>query len=160
VGTVIRTSAGLGFSQVLLTKESANPWQPKVIRSGMGSHFKISVMDDIEFNADYVKSLIERKTLFIVTHCANKLGSNSTNITELSALSQTMTGLGATTFDNLILIVGNESRGVERTTMDMLEQLKASVITLTIPLENALDSLSCPVAFGIIGHELKKVFLV
>ena len=41
VGTILRTAWAIGLSQVWFTAGSADPWSPKVIRSGMGAQFAI-----------------------------------------------------------------------------------------------------------------------
>ena len=43
VGTILRTAWSIGLSQVWFTEGSADPWSPKVIRSGMGAQFAINV---------------------------------------------------------------------------------------------------------------------
>jgi len=44
VGTIIRSAEAFGASGVLLTKGSAHPWNPKVMRSSAGSLFRIPVV--------------------------------------------------------------------------------------------------------------------
>jgi len=43
IGTLLRTSAAAAVDAVLLTTGCADPFSPKVIRSGMGAHFKLPV---------------------------------------------------------------------------------------------------------------------
>lgn len=40
VGTVLRTAAALGTELVILTGESADPWNPKTVRAAMGALFR------------------------------------------------------------------------------------------------------------------------
>ena len=42
VGTILRTAWSIGLTQVWLTNGSADPWSPKVIRSGMGAQFALT----------------------------------------------------------------------------------------------------------------------
>lgn len=39
VGSILRSAAAFGFTQVLALKGTAAVWSPKVVRSGMGAHF-------------------------------------------------------------------------------------------------------------------------
>ncbi len=41
VGTILRTAWAAGLSQVWFTAGSADPWNPKVVRSGMGAQFAL-----------------------------------------------------------------------------------------------------------------------
>lgn len=54
VGTILRSAAALDFEAAILTPGSADPFSPKVLRAGMGAHFKIPIifMDAGEI-ADY-----------------------------------------------------------------------------------------------------------
>ena len=43
LGTLLRSAAALGVQAVLLTPESTDAFAPKVVRSGMGAHFKLQI---------------------------------------------------------------------------------------------------------------------
>lgn len=43
VGTILRTALAVGLTEVVLTKGTADPYNPKVVRSGMGAHFKLRI---------------------------------------------------------------------------------------------------------------------
>lgn len=45
VGSILRSAAALGFSQVLALKGTAALWSPKVIRAGMGAHFALHLVE-------------------------------------------------------------------------------------------------------------------
>jgi TrmH family RNA methyltransferase len=44
VGTLLRSAAAAGVQAVLLSPGSADPWQPKVVRAGMGAHFRLPIL--------------------------------------------------------------------------------------------------------------------
>jgi RNA methyltransferase, TrmH family len=48
VGTILRCAAAFGFRQVLAIKGTAALWSPKVLRSGMGSHFGLRLIEQLE----------------------------------------------------------------------------------------------------------------
>ena len=48
VGSVLRSAAALGASQVLALKGTAALWSPKVLRAGMGAHFALSLVEGLE----------------------------------------------------------------------------------------------------------------
>ena len=48
VGTILRSAAAFGFSQVLAMKGTAALWSPKVLRAGMGAHFGLKLIEGLE----------------------------------------------------------------------------------------------------------------
>lgn len=51
VGTVLRSAAAFGFTQVVALKGTAGLWSPKVLRAGMGAHFSLSLVEGVEVTA-------------------------------------------------------------------------------------------------------------
>jgi len=45
VGTILRTAAAFGFAQVVALKGTAALWSPKVLRAGMGAHFRLELIE-------------------------------------------------------------------------------------------------------------------
>ena len=45
VGTIMRSAAAAGIKQLVLSPDCADVWAPKVLRSGMGAHFLLSIHD-------------------------------------------------------------------------------------------------------------------
>ncbi|NLB77625.1 MAG: RNA methyltransferase, partial [Clostridiaceae bacterium] len=50
LGTIIRSADACGFDAVILSKDSADPYNPKVIRSTMGSLFHIPIIIEEDFD--------------------------------------------------------------------------------------------------------------
>jgi len=48
VGSVLRSAAALGVTQVLALKGTAALWSPKVLRAGMGAHFGLRLIEGLE----------------------------------------------------------------------------------------------------------------
>ena len=46
-GSVLRSAAALGFTQVLALEGSASLWSPKVLRAGMGAHFALDLVEGL-----------------------------------------------------------------------------------------------------------------
>ena len=51
VGTILRSAAAFGFTQVLALKGTAALWSPKVLRAGMGAHFGLHLVEGLDENA-------------------------------------------------------------------------------------------------------------
>ena len=62
VGTLIRTSEAMGFSAAVLVKGTADPWQPKAVRSAAGSLLRLPVIH-CESAADAAEMLHEMATV-------------------------------------------------------------------------------------------------
>jgi TrmH family RNA methyltransferase len=48
VGSILRSAAAFGFSQVIALKGCAALWSPKVLRAGMGAHFALQLVEGVE----------------------------------------------------------------------------------------------------------------
>ncbi|NXK45806.1 MRM3 methyltransferase, partial [Chauna torquata] len=51
LGTVLRSAAGAGCEKVLLTKGCVDPWEPKVLRAGMGAHFRVPIVANLDWES-------------------------------------------------------------------------------------------------------------
>lgn len=50
MGSLIRTAAAVGCTRILTTVGSVDVWEPKVLRSGCGSHFRIPILNSIPWS--------------------------------------------------------------------------------------------------------------
>lgn len=50
LGTILRGAAGVGCQKVILMKGCVDLWEPKVIRSGAGAHFRTPVISNVEWD--------------------------------------------------------------------------------------------------------------
>ena len=48
VGSILRSAAAFGFSQIIALKGTAALWSPKVLRAGMGAHFSLRLVEGVE----------------------------------------------------------------------------------------------------------------
>jgi TrmH family RNA methyltransferase len=48
VGSMLRSAAAFGFSQVIALKGTAALWSPKVLRAGMGAHFGLHLLEGVD----------------------------------------------------------------------------------------------------------------
>ena len=51
VGSVLRSAAAFGFTQVVALKGTAALWAPKVLRAGMGAHFGLRLIEGVDIDA-------------------------------------------------------------------------------------------------------------
>lgn len=48
LGTILRTVAAVGIEQVWLSSGCAQAWSPKVLRAGMGAHFRLCIHERVD----------------------------------------------------------------------------------------------------------------
>ncbi|MBQ9513651.1 MAG: RNA methyltransferase [Clostridia bacterium] len=127
VGAIIRTAAATGYNTVYLTDNCADPYSPKSVRATMGGIFRVNVV-----YADRNNLLKTIKKPLIV---ADMGGENID------------TFRGSKEF---CLVIGNEGNGVS-------EQIrKKAKYTVSIPMENGVESLNAAVSAGILMYQLKN----
>jgi TrmH family RNA methyltransferase len=51
VGSMIRSAAAAGVTDVVLSRHCAFAWSPKVLRAGMGGHFHVAIREDVDLVA-------------------------------------------------------------------------------------------------------------
>jgi len=121
MGTIIRTADWFGCTQVIVSEDSANLYNPKVIQSTMGSFLRVRVaaMDIATVMAD-------------------------ANLPVYGALL-TGSSLYQTKFTTEgFLVIGNESKGIRPEIISMVTK------AISIPKFGAAESLNAAVATGII----------
>lgn len=72
LGTMLRTAAAAGITQVFLSAGCAQVWSPKVLRAGMGAHFVLEVYEAVDLQSlitsaqvpVFATSLQAKKTLY------------------------------------------------------------------------------------------------
>lgn len=125
VGMIIRTADALGLDGVMLC-QSCDFYSPKVIRSTMGSAFRVNhwICDDISFVLDTLK---------------NK------NIIIYSAVINSQNDVLKEDFcKGCAIVVGNEGNGLPQEVLDMCDK------PITIKMNGNINSLNVAMASGII----------
>lgn len=131
IGTIIRTCDALGVDGVILSPDCADIYSPKIIRSAMGSLFRLPV---------YITELTELIGL---------LKQNDFCV-YAAVLDETAKSIGEVSFsDKTAVIIGNEGNGVSQGV------IKAAENKLYIPIKGA-ESLNAAVAASIICWEMTR----
>lgn len=131
MGTIVRTGEAAGISGIIMSKDSADIYNPKVIRSTMGSIFRVpfAIVDDLAAAVDTLKDN------GITTYAAHLKGElyNSGSLTKDCAL-----------------LIGNEARGLS-------EEISAEADKLIkIPMHGKVESLNAAVATAILMYEAAR----
>lgn len=51
LGSILRSSAAAGVSEVYLSPHSVQAWSPRVLRAGMGAHFALQIYEGVDLGA-------------------------------------------------------------------------------------------------------------
>lgn len=132
LGTIIRTADWFGAGGILLSPDSVELTNPKVLRATMGSAFHIPILENQALNS----VLLQLKTIGYSLLVADISGSVPYGDFDFSSKN--------------VLILGHEINGVSEEVQNLATE------TLRIPKIGRGDSLNVAVAAGIILAELSK----
>ena len=132
LGTIVRTAEGAGVDAVFLSKESVDIFNPKTIRSTMGSIYRMPVL--------YVDDLLELLDIFqkkgIKSYAAHLEGKNSYDQESY--------------VEGTAILIGNEGNGLR----DEVSQ-KAD-IWVQIPMKGQVESLNAAIAASVLMFEVAR----
>ena len=128
LGTILRTVDSIGLDQIIVSKETADAFNPKVVRSTMGAIFRIKIIE-VEDLKQMIKEMKKHHYKLMVTSL------------------QTEDSIYDIEFRKKIIVIGNESNGVSKEIQDMADE-KAK-----IPMLGKTESLNASVAAGIVMYE-------
>ncbi|MEG1441940.1 MAG: RNA methyltransferase [Oscillospiraceae bacterium] len=131
MGAILRTAEAAGVDMVYITRGSADIYNPKVVRSTMGSIFRINFkyidnIDDIKNLKDFGFQLISSSL------------EGSERIDDISFS------------EKRAIVIGSEAEGVSP------EILEISDLKIRLDMHGLVESLNASVAAGIILYMLKK----
>ena len=132
LGTVIRTGEGAGIDGIILNRTTVDPYMPKVIRSTMGSAYRVPVAaaDDL------TEVVSEMRRQGIGVYAAHLQGSEDYCRKDYTK---------ATCF-----MIGNEASGLT----DRLTEMASGYIR--IPMAGQVESLNAGIAAALLMYEAKR----
>ncbi|MBP3256262.1 MAG: RNA methyltransferase [Clostridia bacterium] len=128
LGTIIRTLDSVNLKQIVLSENTADPYNPKVVRSTMGAIYRVNLIRS--------KNIIE--TL-------KEIKKNKYQIAVTSL--DTDKSIYDVDFSKKVIVIGNEANGVSKEVQDLSE------VKMKIPMLGKTESLNAAVATGIILYE-------
>ena len=131
LGTIIRSSVAFGVTTIVLSFDTVDLYNPKVIRATEGMFCHINI---ISMNLEEAINIIKSKGIKVYgTNVVD--GVSVTSITDKNKYA---------------LIVGNEGNGVKQNIQDLCD------LNLYIPMKDNVESLNVGVACSILLYELEK----
>lgn len=132
LGTIIRTADAAGFGGIMLSPDSVDIYNPKTVRSSMGSFFHIPIYEDVKYS-----KISQFRAQGFSVFCS--LLDNDTIDYTLSDMRKP-----------LILVIGNESNGISDE-MKLLADEKVK-----IPIDGNAESLNASIAAAILMYEANR----
>lgn len=128
LGTILRTLDSAGMHQILLSKDTVDPYNPKVARSTMGAIYRIQIKQ--------VENLVEE-----LKKCQKE--GYKVVVTSLQAEKN----IYQADYHKKIIVIGNEANGVSKEVADLADE------KIKIPMLGKAESLNAAVATSIIVYE-------
>ncbi len=130
VGTLLRTAAAAGLEHAYLSKECANAWSSRVLRSAQGAHFVMTLYEQVD--------LRQARERLAIPLCATAIGEGTVCLYEGDIPTP------------CAWVFGNEGQGVEP------GLLAGADYSVFIPQDTSVESLNVGVAAGICLFEQRR----
>ncbi len=130
LGTIMRTAEAAGVTGVIMGKGTVDIFNPKVVRSTMGSIFRLpfAYVEDLK---ETIKELKNQGISFYATHLKGEKSYKDIKYSDKSAI-----------------LVGNEARGLSDEVADLADTY------VLIPMQGKVESLNAAVAAALIMYEV------
>lgn len=132
LGTIIRTAEGAGITGIILNRSCADILQPKVVRSTMGSIFRVPYYEAEDF-ISLLDRLKDKGFTLFAAHLSGELYD-----TEGSFLGK------------IGILIGNEANGLSD------EASKKAGKLIKIPMAGKVESLNAAIAAAILMYEASR----
>lgn len=129
LGTMIRTGEGAGVSGILMSKGTVDIYNPKTIRSTMGSLYRVPFL----YMEDPAQAVTQLKQSGVCVYAAHLKGTKSYREADYQA---------GTAF-----LIGNEGNGLKEETAALADEY------IRIPMQGRLESLNAAVAAALLMYE-------
>lgn len=133
LGTILRTAEGAGCTGVILSKDTVDLFSPKVVRSTMGSLYRMPyfVAEDL---AEIIEELKTKGITFFAAHLKGKKCYDEYDYKMPTAF-----------------LIGNEGNGLSDNISDLADE------KIIIPMAGKLESLNAAMSAGILAYEASRI---
>lgn len=132
LGTILRASEGAGVNGVIMTRQTVDIFNPKVIRATMGSIYRVPffIVEDLGGTIDFLR---EKGISVYAAHLDDSMDYDEPDYTKPTAF-----------------LVGNEGNGLRRGTAERATQY------IKIPMAGQVESLNAAAAAVILMYEAAR----
>lgn len=128
LGTILRTVDSAGLNQIILSKETADSYNPKVVRSTMGGIFRVNAIKSDNL-IETLKDMQKHGFEVVVTSL-----DTDNSVYDIN-------------YNKKVIVIGNEANGVSKEVQEIADK------KVKIPMIGKTESLNASVAAGIMIYE-------
>lgn len=132
LGTIIRTSDAVGCSAVLISKGTVDVYNPKTLRSTMGSVFHVPIVN----MGDFEQEIAALKNSGFAIYASSLQSQNTLYDCDFKGKTA--------------IVIGNEAKGIPQEHMDMFTH------TMIIPMAGRAESLNAASAGAVMLYEVLR----
>ena len=132
LGTLLRSADWFGMNNIALSENCIDIYNPKVLRGGMGAHFRLSIHENILLNT------FKKSQHTIIGTFQKGHNIHDVDIKKLNPW---------------VLVIGSEARGIDKNNIDHIN------LKVTIPKIGSGESLNAAVAASILLYHLTSPIL-
>ncbi len=129
LGTILRTAEAAGVTGVILSENSVDMYNPKVVRSTMGAIFRVPHF----YTEDFLREMNDLKKDGATLYAAHLLGNQYYDEPEYTGRT--------------VILIGNEANGLSE------EAAQTANCLVKIPMEGKAESLNAAVATSLFVYE-------
>ncbi|GAV05368.1 hypothetical protein RvY_15515 [Ramazzottius varieornatus] len=164
MGAIVRVVAGAACTQIIAMKGCVDPWDGKVIRSAMGSHFHVPIHYNMEW--ELLNNYIDNPaTVFLADNLEDRHSSVTLDLEgkqsprlfprKRDAQLETVPYHHVDFREgSVVLIIGGETHGVSPFAYSMTKERNGR--KLIIPLGNYVESLNAASVVAVIAFEMRR----
>lgn len=132
LGTILRAGEGAGITGVVMNEETVDIYNPKVIRSTMGSIFRVPFYITKDLHGT-IREIRERGVRLYAAHLRGKKAYEAMDYREASGF-----------------LIGNEAAGLTDETADLADEY------VKIPMAGRVESLNAAIAVSVLIYEAAR----
>lgn len=132
LGTMLRTGEGAGITGIIMNETTVDLFNPKTIRSTMGSIYRVPYFITSNLN-DTIRDLKEKNVSVYAAHLRGTTGYDAPDYCRESAF-----------------LIGNEGNGLSEETADLADTY------IRIPMEGQVESLNAAISATILMYETNR----
>ncbi|WP_197068319.1 TrmH family RNA methyltransferase [Candidatus Soleaferrea massiliensis] len=153
IGTIIRTAEAMGIDGVFMTASCADLYSPKVLRSTMGSAFRVPI-----YIASTPEELLSRFQKHKTSHpndpsddwTVRFAPGSSMKVVAAALQKESVTLDKLDTAGSMMVLIGNEGNGLDEAVIAQCDE------TVFIPMEGQIESLNASVAAALLMWRMTK----
>jgi len=129
LGTIVRTSEGAGVTGIVMSKETVDIYNPKVIRSTMGAVYRVPFLYVEDFTA-LLKILRQQDVRLLAAHLKGKKTFDKADYS-----------------GKVGILIGNEANGLSEDASELANE------KVLIPMAGSVESLNAAIAAALLMYE-------